>query len=303
MADKPVIIETALSPIRMLGEDPAFTIDELIGEAKGALANGASIIHYHTDFGLSVDDNVRDMVKFGKGVLEANPEALYYSAPIAQTFEASVAHLPGVLEAGTLRMCTLEPGVSLSGGLRDDGEPYTVFDHRMVYEDCNTLAKRLSDWNIPMAIGIMEASAMRWVAIQAKRGALPTGSYAKFYLCTDMDTFQQGKKGMNYGLPPTKAAVDALVEMIGDAPLPWMVLSFGAPIHEDKAFIRYVIEKGGHVRTGLEDASGNTDLTNAECVAAVADIVREVGRPVATCSQTRDILGIKHIDTKTPLAA
>lgn len=302
MSDNPVILECALSPIRMLGERPVFDVDQLIEEAKACIVNGASIIHYHTDFTLSLDDTISDMVKFGRGVLSAYPDALYYSAPIAQEFEASVAHLPKVREAGTLRMCTLEPGLALAGGLRDDGEPYSVFESRMVYEDCNTLAKRLSDWNIPMTLGIMEPGALRWATIQARRGALPAGTYAKFYLTTDMDTFQQGKKGMNYGLPPTKAAVDALVEMIGDAPLPWMVLSFGSPIHEDRNFVRYVVEKGGHVRTGLEDASGNTTLTNAECVQAVADIIREVGRPVATREDTRRILGIKEV-AQSPLAA
>lgn len=301
--DNPVIIEAALSPIRMLGEEPVFTVDQLIEEAKACIASGASVIHFHTDFRLKLPDTISEIVKFGKGVLNAYPDALYYSAPIGIEFEDSVAHLPAVRESGTLRMVTLEPGVALSGGLRDDGEPYSVFLNNISYEDCNKQAKRLTDWNIPLALGLMEAGSVRWATIQARRGALPPGSYAKFYLATDMDTFQQGKKGMNYGLPPTKAAVDALVEMIGDAPLPWMVLSFGSPIHEDKEFIRYVIEKGGHIRTGLEDASGNTNCSNAECVQAVADIVREMGRPIATIADTRKILGIKQADTVTSEAA
>ena len=52
-------------------------------------------------------------------------------------------------------------------------------------------------------------------------------------------------------------------------------------LHE-LALARYVIEKGGHIRTGVEDASGLTSATSAECVAAVIDISRKVGRPTVT---------------------
>lgn len=41
------------------------------------------------------------------------------------------------------------------------------------------------------------------------------------------------------------------------------------------------MKKGGHIRTGNEDAAGNTEFTNAECTKAIVDLTKSVGRPVA----------------------
>jgi 3-keto-5-aminohexanoate cleavage enzyme len=53
---------------------------------------------------------------------------------------------------------------------------------------------------------------------------------------------------------------------------------------------------GGHVRTGLEDNlyyhNGEQAQSNAQLVARLARIAGELGRPVATPSQAREILGI-----------
>lgn len=59
---------------------------------------------------------------------------------------------------------------------------------------------------------------------------------------------------------------------------------------------RRALELGGHVRTGLEDTfylpAGQKATSNGELVEALAEIVREVGRDVATADETRAILGI-----------
>lgn len=41
------------------------------------------------------------------------------------------------------------------------------------------------------------------------------------------------------------------------------------------------MKKGGHIRTGNEDAAVNTDFTNAERTKAIVDLTKSVGRPVA----------------------
>ena len=54
---------------------------------------------------------------------------------------------------------------------------------------------------------------------------------------------------------------------------------------------------GGHVRTGLEDniyySRGVLAESNAQLVARVVRIANEVGRPIATPDQAREILGLK----------
>jgi 3-keto-5-aminohexanoate cleavage enzyme len=56
---------------------------------------------------------------------------------------------------------------------------------------------------------------------------------------------------------------------------------------------------GGHVRTGLEDNlyyhKGELAQSNAQLVARLARIAAELGRPVATPAQARELLGIPQL--------
>ena len=53
--------------------------------------------------------------------------------------------------------------------------------------------------------------------------------------------------------------------------------------------------EGGHIRTGVEDnvyfRKGERARSNAQLVSRIVDLAREVGRPVATTAQAREILG------------
>ena len=59
---------------------------------------------------------------------------------------------------------------------------------------------------------------------------------------------------------------------------------------------RKALEEGGNVRTGLEDTfylpNGEKARNNGQLTAALARIVRETGREVATAEEARRILGI-----------
>ena len=60
---------------------------------------------------------------------------------------------------------------------------------------------------------------------------------------------------------------------------------------------------GGHVRTGLEDNlyyRKGEPATNAQLVARLARICEEVGRPIATPDQAREILGLPPRQSTAP---
>lgn len=61
---------------------------------------------------------------------------------------------------------------------------------------------------------------------------------------------------------------------------------------------RRALEEGGNVRTGLEDTfylpNGEKARSNGELVEALAKIVREVGREIASADETRRILGLRE---------
>lgn len=55
---------------------------------------------------------------------------------------------------------------------------------------------------------------------------------------------------------------------------------------------RMAMERGGHVRVGLEDHAGSRQPTNVELVAEVATLARELGRPLATPGDTAKLLNL-----------
>ena len=70
----------------------------------------------------------------------------------------------------------------------------------------------------------------------------------------------------------------------------WLVLPYGVDYDTSMALWRHAIATGGHVRVGVGDSpvpEGGFLATNAERVAQMAAIARELGREVATLADTR----------------
>ena len=64
----------------------------------------------------------------------------------------------------------------------------------------------------------------------------------------------------------------------------------GDPLLESP-LARYALERGGHLRVGIEDAAGMSPLGNAEMVAAAVALARETGREVVQGAGVRLVLG------------
>lgn len=78
----------------------------------------------------------------------------------------------------------------------------------------------------------------------------------------------------------------------------WSVIGCGYPAEFNVAAV--AIAMGGHVRVGLEDnifiEKGKLAQSNAELVAKVVRLAKELGREVATPDEARQILGLKGIE-------
>lgn len=92
-----------------------------------------------------------------------------------------------------------------------------------------------------------------------------------------------------FGFPPRAYALDAHVTLLSEvaAGAPWMVAGLGVDIGP---LVETALEKGGHLRTGLEDAHFGTGHTNAQLVAAVVRRVRTNGHEPATAADVRQAL-------------
>ena len=101
------------------------------------------------------------------------------------------------------------------------------------------------------------------------------------------------------GIASGQAAKPDWLPLLVDEMLPgshWQTIVIGRedvwPVH------RRALELGGDVRTGLEDTfylpNGEKATNNGELVEALAKIVREVGREIATAEEARQILALKN---------
>jgi len=118
---------------------------------------------------------------------------------------------------------------------------------------------------------------------------LPPGTLIKLYFGGDHDYF--GRRGATFGLPPTRAALEAYLEMLDGSGLPWSVAVVGGDLI-GSGLARLALERDGHLRVGLEDYVGPRTPTNEELVREAAALVREVGRPVAGCADAAALLGL-----------
>jgi len=92
-----------------------------------------------------------------------------------------------------------------------------------------------------------------------------------------------------WGAPPIVEALDLYLAMLADAPLPWAVAVLGGSLLATP-IARAAVERGGHLRVGIEDWDDGP--TNAEQVSEAAALCKEVGRPVATIDETAGTLNL-----------
>jgi 3-keto-5-aminohexanoate cleavage enzyme len=74
-------------------------------------------------------------------------------------------------------------------------------------------------------------------------------------------------------------------------PLPWSVAVMGGDVVESPVG-RMAVERGGHLHVGLEDWVGGGGSTNVDAVKGAISLCGEVGRSVASHSQTIDLLAL-----------
>ena len=92
-----------------------------------------------------------------------------------------------------------------------------------------------------------------------------------------------------FSAPPIPEGLELFLAMKGDAPLQWGVAVLGGSLL-DSPVARMAVERGGHLRVGLEDFAGGP--SNVDQVRRAVALCQSVGRPVATPKEGREILGL-----------
>ena len=291
-APTPLIIEAAINGATPKDKNPHVprTVDEIVESAVACLEAGAAIVHNHND-----DPNVGGPGRHASEpyaaawarILGRFPGALLYptyagGGPHTEMRER-YAHIDELREAGLLKMPLLDTGSVNFGGLGPDGAPGTGDGvYQNTFGDVRWMVDYCREHRLGPSISIFEPGWLRLALAYHARGELPRGAMIKLYF---------GGGWPLFGLPPTRASLDAYLDMLDGTGLPWLVAVLGGDVVSD-GLARLAIERGGHVRVGLEDLDGPRQPRNEDLVREVVALSETNGRPVATPEEAARLLDL-----------
>jgi uncharacterized protein (DUF849 family) len=291
-----VIVEAALNGGRTKADNPHVpaSSDELVADALACLAAGAAVVHTHAPERTS--DPVRAADRYLEHflpVLAARPDALLYPTIVFDVaVEDRIAHLPILAARAGLRIGLLEPGSGSLVGTGDDGLPRPV---RSVYVntpyDIRYMADRCAEWRLGPSMVVFEPGFLRHALTYVAAGRMPAGAFARLTLCGGRSSRGPGHVDLLFGLPATPRGLDAYLDMLDGAPLPWALSVVSGDVF-DGDVARHALERGGHLRVGLEDHAGPDHPTNVELVERAVALAGELGLAVATPSEAAQILAL-----------
>jgi uncharacterized protein (DUF849 family) len=157
---------------------------------------------------------------------------------------------------------------------------------------------RCAELQLGPTFAIFEPGFLRVVRAYYWRGKMPPGAMVRLYFSGPARETEDQRGVVTTGLPPTKVSLDAYLAMLEGCDLPWSVTVYGGDL-ADSELPRLALERGGHLRVGLEDFRdwyGERTPTNEELVREMVRVCNEVGRPVASCGQAAEIIGLPPLN-------
>ncbi len=287
MTDLPVMIEVAINGVGSKQRNPNIptTPREVTACALACYEAGAAVVHAHNhDISLCGKDAAEAYAEAWRPVLEARPDALWYptltSAGDAPTM---LEHVDLLHRDGLLRLGLLDPGSTNIGGPDPDGLP-TGGVYANSYDDIRYAMEFHQRRRLGPGLAIYEPGFMQTTLAYHRAGKLPPGTMAKLYFGGPYGLFAE-QPGVTFGLPPTRNALLAYLDMLEGTDIPWSVSVWGGDLMQTEV-PRLALERGGHLHVGLEEHfDPERKPTNEELVAEAVALCAEVGRPVASCEQ------------------
>jgi 3-keto-5-aminohexanoate cleavage enzyme len=294
----PLIIEVAINGETSREKNPHVPRlpREIDREIRACLDAGAAIVHNHIeDIRLSGESAAERYLEGWRDVMRDRPDAIIY--PTVSLADGKLLdHVPTLARAG-IRIVALDPGsTNLVGGDADDLPDGKGFVYANDYGSIRRAFALMEEQGVAPSLGIYEPSFLRATLAFHRAGRLPRGALVKFYFGGRYNLMTRQPSNLTFGLPPTAKALDAYLEMLEGSGLPWGVAVPGGCVTKT-GLSRLAIERGGHVRVGLEDYMGENQPTNSALIAQVVAIARESGRPIATPKQAAEIL---HLSDPAP---
>ena len=292
----PLIIEAALNGGTPKKRNPHVPVTpaEITADALATMEAGAAIVHSHIErFELTGDAAVERYLEGYAPVLAARPDAIIWgTVAAAKGVEARFGHYRGLAAAG-MRMGAFDPGSVNLGSEGPDGLPGMSIVYSTSFDEIAGLVALVDEARLGPAIAIYEPGWLRTTLAYEKAGRLPAGAFVKLYFNGRYNFIDGKRSNIAFGLPPTQTALDAYLELLAGSKLPWAVAAIGDCVI-DTGLARLAIERGGHVRVGLEDFGGERQPTNVALVEEVVALAKAAGRKIATPAEAARILGLPN---------
>lgn len=300
----PLIIEVAINGATPKARNPYVpkTPEEIAADALACMEAGAAIVHNHIeDFSLQGDAAATRYLEGWTPVLAARPDAIL-SCTLAsgKSFDERFGHYHALAKSG-MRMGTLDPGSVNLAKHGKDGLPGQSFVYATSHADIAGLMALHAETGLGPSIAIYEPGWLRTTLAWEKAGKLPPGAFIKFYLNGPHNFLDGQPSPILFGLPPTETALSAYLELMEGSCIPWAASVIGGDAVAS-GMARIAIARGGHVRVGLEDWAGEGTPRNVELVEQIAELAREMGRPLATPEEAAAILGLQGPSAPEPPA-
>jgi uncharacterized protein (DUF849 family) len=297
MADGvPVVIEVAVNGVTTPDQNPHVprSPGEIAADARRCFAAGAAIVHNHNaDMAVDGARAAELYAEAWRPVLAERPDALFYpTTGLGPTVVERYAHESLLAEAGLLRIGLVDPGSVNLGGTDDDGLPAPIdFVYVNTFNDTRHQVALCARHRLGPSLSIFEPGFLRAALAFHHAGRLPAGALVKLYFGGDAGYLGGSRPGVPFGLPPTRPSLEAYLAMLEGSGLPWSVAVLGGDVL-DSGIARLALERGGHLRVGLEDFAGVGTPTNEALVREAVALVARVGRPVASPAEAARLLGL-----------
>lgn len=180
-------------------------------------------------------------------------------------------------------MSLVDPG-SANVGLTSDatvGQAAAAEPYQNSYADTEYMFRRSAELRAAPSISIFEPGFLRTTLALHRAGRVPPGAMIKLYF----------GGALEFGLPPTRTALEAYLELLAPSGLPWSVAVLGGDVVEC-GLAELAVRRGGHLRVGLEDYAGAGRPRNDELLAGAVDVIESLGKRIASPAETRRLLGL-----------
>jgi uncharacterized protein (DUF849 family) len=287
---QPVILEIAINGVtsREVNACVPVTPGEVHAEALRCLDAGAAIVHSHAD-GMypSAEEAAARYAEAYRPIVDARPDAILYpTVNLADEVGQRHGHQRLLARQGLIRQALLDPGSVNLGGSGADGLPEFAFPYVNGAEDIRLAVDICREHHLGASVSVFEPGFLRVILSAHRAGTLPAGTLVKFYFSSG--GYFAGSDPI-FSPPPIVEALDLYLAMIEGTGLPWGVACLGGSLL-DTPIPRLALERGGHLRVGLEDHPGaDSNLAEIERVRALCE---QLGRPLASCAEAVEILGL-----------